>query len=71
MLGYGEAALLKNLILMMLCFVDLIGILHLLLWQTTLQLLILEQKEGMPAVPSMGGGGILSVTPGAEEDLKK
>ena len=56
---------------MMLCFVDLIGILHLLLWQTTLQLLILEQKEGMPAVPSMGGGGILSVTPGAEEDLKK
>ena len=64
MLGYGEAVLLKNLILMMLCFVDL-------LWQTTLQLLILEQKEGMPAVPSMGGGGILSVTPGAEEDLKK
>ena len=26
MLGYGEAVLLKNLILMMLCFVDLIGI---------------------------------------------
>ena len=25
----------------------------------------------MPAVPSIGGGGIPSVTPGAEENLKK
>ena len=73
----GRQFILKNLIQMTLCFVDLIGTAP---SPVANNIAAVDPGAGggllvdvfdMPAVPSIGGGGTPSVTPGAEENLKK
>ena len=73
----GRQFILKNIILMILCFVDLIGTAPSPVANNIAAVdpgaggSLLVDVFDMPAVPSIGGGGIPSVTPGAEENLKK
>ena len=73
----GRQFILKNLIPKTLCFADLIGTAP---SPVANNIAAVDPGAGggllvdvfdMPAVPSIGGGGIPSVTPGAEENLKK